>query len=160
MSERCTSKGNLTRSFLFHVDTRVDSKSWGYEKIIRNDDYCMKVMSIGANQGCSMHYHISKTETFYVTVGEIKVEFVDPDVGRCYSVKLRTGEAVTIFPGQSHRFKAGPLGAEFIEASTHDESRDSYRVCASNLGESEWRYGSTELKEFRKEDNPNKEKEG
>ena len=145
----------LTRTCIFHSDPKVISKSWGYEKIIENKEYCLKIMSANAKQGCSMHYHINKKETFYVTIGELRVEIIDPNTGKCNHLKLRQGESITICPGQAHRFKGGPVGAEFIESSTFDELTDSYRVCASNLMESEWRYGSTEIKNFRKEDNPN-----
>ena len=143
----------LTDTLCFHVATNVVAKSWGYEEIIYNQEYCLKILSVRANQGCSMHYHVNKKETFYVTMGELRVEYIDPKTGKCSYVKLRVGEAITLTPGQAHRFKAGAMGAEFIESSSHDEAADSYRVCASNLGESEWRYGSTEVKNFRKEDN-------
>ena len=139
----------FTRTLEYHKGSTIIEKAWGYEKIIINDPYCLKVLSVNAKQGCSMHYHVRKKETFYVTVGELKVEFIDPDFGKCRYIKLRHGESITIEPGQAHRFTALGLGAEFIEASTHDDPSDSYRVCASNLTESEWRYGSTEVKDFR-----------
>lgn len=134
----------LTRILDFHKHSKIVKKSWGYEKIIANDSYCLKVLSVNAKQGCSMHYHLQKQETFYVVVGVLKVEFIDPDSGKCSYVTMKQGESITIHQGQAHRFTAVEHGAEFIEASTYDDPKDSYRVCASNLDEPEWRYGSSE----------------
>ncbi len=137
----------LTRTLDVHKKVDVIEKAWGSEKIVTNTDkYCVKLLSVAAYQGCSMHYHVNKTETFYIIEGELKVEFIDPDTGLCKYTMLNRGDAITILPGQAHRFTALSMCAEFLEASTYDESTDSYRVCASNLGEADWRYGSTLVK--------------
>jgi mannose-6-phosphate isomerase-like protein (cupin superfamily) len=67
-----------------YIDRRIEArridKSWGYEICRVNNqeqDYCSKIIFIKARCSTSMHYHIQKHETFYVRVGNLRVDTLD-----------------------------------------------------------------------------------
>ena len=56
------------------VATTRYPKGWGHELWIHNDEqYCGKLLSFDARKRCSFHYHIEKTETFFLRSGRIDV---------------------------------------------------------------------------------------
>jgi quercetin dioxygenase-like cupin family protein len=53
-------------------------KEWGEERIIINDqalDLCGKRMVLKEGFQSSIHWHVKKTETFYVEKGRMKLEY-------------------------------------------------------------------------------------
>ncbi len=100
---------------------KMVEKIWGSEKwIVNNDLYCGKVLTLKKMFRCSIHHHKKKTETFYVTKGEVLLEVDDN------AYILLPGDAIDVFIGQDHRF-TGLEKSEIMEFSTHHEDEDSYR---------------------------------
>ncbi len=52
------------------------------------------------------HYHLKKTEHFYVASGKLKIVLVDLDTGKHSQVEVHTGQRITIYPKCAHRFEA------------------------------------------------------
>ena len=118
-------------------------KGWGYEKIIVNGpDYCGKILHFVKGRSCSMHFHVKKTETFYVSFGEIYVEYLYNNVlaeeildesgeqsvfDACSSKVLKEGDYFHLEPRLVHKMTA-LKDSEIIEFSTTDYSDDSYRL--------------------------------
>jgi len=118
-------------------------KGWGYEKIIVNGpEYCGKILHFVKGRSCSMHYHVRKTETFYVSFGEICVEYLYNNVladeileesgeqgifNACSTKILCEGDHFHLEPGLVHKMTA-LRDSEIIEFSTTDYSDDSYRL--------------------------------
>jgi mannose-6-phosphate isomerase-like protein (cupin superfamily) len=101
--------------------THVVPKSWGEEHWIVNKDYCGKKLVLKRGHRCSLHYHRTKDEVFYVTSGRVFLELGGDEV------VLEPGDHRHVPPGTLHRF-TGLADSEIIEFSTHHEDSDSYRV--------------------------------
>ncbi len=95
-------------------------KDWGKEIWLVNRDYCGKRLILNKGYRCSMHYHKSKDETFYVLKGKVLME-----IGNKKYVML-PGHLILIEPNTKHRF-TGLEDSEIMEFSTHHEDSDSYR---------------------------------
>jgi dTDP-4-dehydrorhamnose 3,5-epimerase-like enzyme len=52
------------------------------------------------------HYHLDKTEYFYIITGRIRVNLVDLDTGERSELFLEAGQRVMIEPRCAHRFQA------------------------------------------------------
>jgi len=103
-------------------------KGWGEEIIIENNDrYCGKILRF--KKGCkfSMHYHLIKDETWYVSSGDFIYRWVDTNNGDIKENKLKKGDVVRQFPGQPHQLEALADG-EIFEVSTQHFDSDSYRI--------------------------------
>jgi len=115
---------------------RTIEKEWGFEYWINNDaDYCMKELSIRPDYQCSLHYHLLKTETFYVVQGRVKIE-VYPKITSLIKdgpveYALRFGDYLKIEKGTPHRFSTPNGSALLIECSTQHFEEDSYRTIPS-----------------------------
>lgn len=118
----------------------VVEKLWGREKIIANEikaGYCLKELTVDSNgMACSIHYHKNKTETFYVTQGRIFLELYDVfrfdrALRNRQIYTLHIGHSVTLVPYTPHRFWALDGPGVFIEGSSFDNPRDSYRLVPS-----------------------------
>jgi quercetin dioxygenase-like cupin family protein len=106
---------------------KVVEKGWGRELWIHNDaQYCGKVLVLNKGKRCSLHFHVKKHETFYVSKGLVRMELVERD-GTRSEFELRPGEALEIPPGLVHRF-TGLEDSEIMEFSTEHFEEDSYRV--------------------------------
>ncbi len=104
---------------------KIVEKKWGSEKwIVNNNLYCGKILTLKKMFRCSIHHHKKKTETFYVTKGQVLLEVDDN------AYILIPGDAVDVLPDQDHRF-TGLEESEIIEFSTHHEDEDSYRKVES-----------------------------
>jgi mannose-6-phosphate isomerase-like protein (cupin superfamily) len=105
---------------MFEMIRRVDKVLGSEEWIVKNDQYCGKILNLDKGYKCSMHYHKDKHETFYLLEGRVLMEldgecsFMDP------------GDIREIKPNQKHRF-TGMEDSRIIEFSTHHEDSDSYR---------------------------------
>ena len=107
-------------------------KGWGFEFWIENNElYCGKHLFVMPGKHCSVHYHKNKKETFYVTSGELKLEYSkDLEWSRdIETIILREGDSFTLEILTAHRFTSNTNKVcEFIEFSTHHEDSDSYRI--------------------------------
>ena len=106
-------------------------KEWGHEIWMANnehEDYCGKILHI--NQGCSssMHFHMNKHETFYVTDGTLQVILIDTEQGKQHHHFVREGDTFEIDRGQPHQLIAYDGEVEFIEISTFHKNSDSKRI--------------------------------
>ena len=98
----------------------VVPKLWGHEEIIANDEFCFKRLVLRKGWKVSYHHHQEKDELFYLESGLVVIE----RDGRPFL--LRPRQWLRIRPKQKHSF-AGLEDSVLLEASTHDETEDSYR---------------------------------
>ena len=112
-----------------HVRNEVKrvEKGWGYEIWVSNNDlYCGKQLTIYAGKSFSDHFHISKTETFYVTEGTARLMIREKD-GQEYIYSLKAGDIVDVAPGLMHKVTATTFFT-MMEFSTKHDDNDSYRI--------------------------------
>jgi mannose-6-phosphate isomerase-like protein (cupin superfamily) len=103
-------------------------KGWGHEiVIVNNEKYCGKVLVFKRGFKFSMHYHIIKQETWYVSEGMFIFNWIDTEKGEKHTMELIQGDVVTIPIGMPHQLHALTDGAIF-EISTQHFDSDSYRV--------------------------------
>lgn len=107
----------------------VVKKAWGKEIIIHNDHrYCGKVLVFNPNAKFSMHFHIEKVETWYVTKGSFILAYINTDTATKFEKLLHVGDKVFIDRGMPHQLITGEQGGEIFEVSTEHFDDDSYRV--------------------------------
>lgn len=100
-------------------------KAWGKEEwIVNNKKYCGKLLHLNKGAWISLHLHPVKQETFYILSGLVYLIVEHNDY--C----LKTGETVTILPGQKHQF-TGMTHAIILEISTHHSDKDVVRFSES-----------------------------
>lgn len=116
------------------METKV-KKLWGIERWLHNDDkYCMKVLEIMPGYQSSMHFHRTKEETFYVSRGKVKLEFMphyrrSSEVGDLVrTIYLGEGQHFTLEPYIPHRFTALNGRAIVIESSMLHDDQDVVRL--------------------------------
>jgi mannose-6-phosphate isomerase-like protein (cupin superfamily) len=105
----------------------IQPKGWGEEHWIHNDtDYCGKKMFLKKGKRCSLHYHVKKSETFFIQTGKVQMEFLHPD-GKKETFVMKPGDVCEITPHLKHRF-TGLEDSEIFEFSTQHFEDDSYRI--------------------------------
>lgn len=106
-------------------------KSWGYEEILHNGEYCCKKLVYTKHIASSMHYHDTKHETFVVGAGSFIIETAKELRERTKQSRLAvSGSFVILPPGMTHRIRCVELGF-LVEASTPDDPLDCVRLEAS-----------------------------
>jgi len=104
-------------------------KGWGLEIIIHDgDDYCGKVLHFNPNRKFSMHYHVKKKETWYVSRGEFTLITINPDTAEKVEMELTKGDVIEVHRGIPHQLISKDEGGDIFEVSTPDDINDSYRV--------------------------------
>jgi mannose-6-phosphate isomerase-like protein (cupin superfamily) len=107
----------------------IHSKLWGYELWISNNDkYCGKLLVFNKDSNLSLHYHLIKQETWYVSKGEFEFSWVDTKNGNLIVETIKEGDVVDICIGQPHQLKALTQFATIFEVSTEHFENDSYRI--------------------------------
>lgn len=107
---------------------KIVNKGWGHElHIENNEDYCGKLLVFNKGKKFSMHYHIEKYETWFVSKGKLKFTWINPEDASLNLDYLEEGCIVTIYQGISHQLEALEDSIIF-EISTQDKLEDSYRV--------------------------------
>jgi mannose-6-phosphate isomerase-like protein (cupin superfamily) len=115
--------------FLLKSKPERHSKAWGYEDwIINNNNYCAKILHFNLGAKFSLHFHILKHETWYVSKGEFEITLVDTATAQKTTFLLKEGDVIVIEPGHPHQLKALTEGAEIFETSTTHFDTDSYRI--------------------------------
>jgi len=134
---------------------RIDKK-WGHELCVVTKHapkgavgYSGKILTVKQGWQSSIHYHIDKTETFFILEGKLILELYRhklevpavakaprpitmDDVRLELSTVLEPGQGMTLDPLTPHRFWALSLdGCKFVEFSTPDDPADSYRITQS-----------------------------
>jgi quercetin dioxygenase-like cupin family protein len=105
-----------------HSMSQIIEKSWGYEKIIHNSRYCMKLLVYTKPIASSLHFHIEKHECFFIASGLFKIE---TDGGP--PMTYEPGDHVEIPAGMKHRVRCVEPGC-IVEASTYDDPQDCIRL--------------------------------
>lgn len=103
-------------------------KNWGKEIWIHNSEkYCGKILEI--NKGCyfSSHFHLKKTETWYLFSGNLILDYYDLKNAEKKQMELFEGIVVDIEPGVVHRLTA-LVDSKIFEVSTQHFEEDSYRI--------------------------------
>ena len=103
-------------------------KKWGCEVILHNRaDYCGKLLRFHKGGKFSMHFHLLKTETWYVNYGMFTLKYIDPKNAEKHQIILTPGMIVEIEKGTPHQLIAMDKG-EIFEVSTMHYDYDSYRI--------------------------------
>jgi mannose-6-phosphate isomerase len=103
-------------------------KGWGSENIwVTNDLYCGKFMHFEQGKKFSMHFHVNKTETWYVLEGEFEVTIIDTTNTKRTTHFLKIGDTWTNHPLVPHQVRCLEKGT-ILEVSTADSVEDNYRV--------------------------------
>jgi mannose-6-phosphate isomerase-like protein (cupin superfamily) len=109
-------------------NAEIVDKGWGREVIFANNtEYCGKLLCFNAGKKFSMHFHIKKKETWYVTKGRFIFSYILTDTGKLMSQFLYQGDTVTIERGEPHQLEALE-DSEIFEVSTQHFDDDSYRI--------------------------------
>jgi mannose-6-phosphate isomerase-like protein (cupin superfamily) len=106
----------------------IVEKSWGRELwVVNNEEYCGKILEFNSGSKFSMHFHIDKKETFYVSKGKLILNYFNLENADQHSEELNVGDVVDInrfFPHQIFAIEDSTI----IEFSTQHKDSDSYRV--------------------------------
>lgn len=112
--------------------THVVPKAWGSELVIMNrGEYCGKILRFNAGAAFSDHYHLLKTETWYVLSGLLRLGYYDLGKGKREVRYLAKGEVIHVPAGNPHQLTAME-DSEIIEVSTEHFDYDSYRISPSS----------------------------
>lgn len=110
------------------LPVEIVKKGWGKEIIfVNNDEYCGKLLCFEKGKKFSMHYHILKKETWYISKGKFILIWVETNNGTTYSEYLNVGDVITNERGEPHQLIALE-DAEVLEVSTKHYDEDSYRM--------------------------------
>ena len=110
---------------------KVVEKEWGREIWMANNEkenYCGKILQINQGYNSSMHFHMEKHETFYVTKGSLQVDTIDTMEGAIIKRIIHEGDTLEIQRGRPHQLIAYDGDVEFIEISTFHKDNDSHRI--------------------------------
>lgn len=110
----------------------IVEKGWGKEIIFaNNDEYCGKLLCFEKGKKFSMHYHLKKKETWYVSKGKFILIWVDASVGITHTEYLEVGDVITNERGEPHQLIALE-DSEVFEVSTTHFDNDSFRMWKGN----------------------------
>ena len=105
------------------------TKAWGYELwIVNHEMYCGKLLVFNEGKKFSMHYHLIKEESWYVSQGEFEYRWIDTETSEVKSTRISKGDIVDLEVGQPHQLIALTESATIFEVSTKHYEEDSYRV--------------------------------
>jgi len=110
---------------------KIVEKDWGREIWIANnslEDYCGKILQIYQGYSTSLHFHLQKHETFYITKGQLQVDLICTIDGVKVTRILSEGDTLEVDRGQPHQLIAYDGDVEFIEVSTFHRDSDSHRI--------------------------------
>lgn len=124
----------------FRCQSKVIPKGWGREIIIASQP-CLaehsepacgmsgKILEYDkAGSKSSMHFHLDKTEWFYVLQGSFILRTIHPSTAIEYSDKIDTGEIIYLSRGTCHQVEALEDESKIIEIATHDVAWGSTRI--------------------------------
>jgi len=114
------------------LPVEIVTKGWGKEIIfVNNDEYCGKLLCFEKDKKFSMHYHIKKKETWYVSKGKLILIWVETDTGTTHTEYLNVGDVITNDRGEPHQLIAVEDSVVF-EVSTKHYNEDSFRMWKGN----------------------------
>lgn len=104
-------------------------KKWGHELWIHNSEaYCGKLLVFNKGARFSMHYHLKKEETWFVSKGSFQYKWIDTTNADRVSQIIEEGDIIDLKQGQPHQLIAITQDATIFEVSTQHFDEDSYRV--------------------------------
>jgi len=107
----------------------VHQKTWGEEIWIANSElYCGKLLQFKKDHHSSLHYHIKKTETWYVLKGQLLLQYQQDQTTRFHI--LNPGDVVHLNPLTPHKLTANQDSTVLEVSTTHHES-DTTRISPS-----------------------------
>jgi mannose-6-phosphate isomerase-like protein (cupin superfamily) len=111
--------------------SREVKKVWGKEIIFSppGSSYTGKLLVFNENSCSSAHFHIKKSETFFVQSGRFRIDFTKD--GELKIFQAKSGDSFHIYPGLVHKVYCLEAGVIF-EASDVDNESDSYRLDKSS----------------------------
>lgn len=105
----------------------VHRKGWGRERWLHNaDGYTFKILEFKSDSKSSLHYHLKKTETWYVESGIFEVTTLNKKADRRFR-HLGAGAVLHLPAGTPHRVRCIKAGRIFEASTPHDEA-DTYRI--------------------------------
>jgi mannose-6-phosphate isomerase-like protein (cupin superfamily) len=109
---------------------KIVKKGWGEEVWIHNDEeYCGKLLKFyKKGNKFSLHYHIIKKESWYVSKGSFEYIYLDLVKGEEVKTIICTGTCLTIERQEPHQLIALEDNSEIFEVSTQHFDEDSYRI--------------------------------
>lgn len=114
------------------LPVEIVPKGWGKEIIfVNNDEYCGKLLCFEKDKRFSMHYHIKKKETWYVSKGSFILIWIETDNGVTHTEYLKVGDVITNERGEPHQLIALE-DSEVFEVSTKHYDEDSFRMWKGN----------------------------
>lgn len=116
------------------IKPKIVQKGWGEEIWIHNDEeYCGKILRFfQAGNKFSLHYHVLKKESWYVSKGGFKYIQLDTETGIEHETIINVGTCITIERGMPHQLIALEDMSEIFEVSTQHFDPDSYRIRVGN----------------------------
>jgi quercetin dioxygenase-like cupin family protein len=105
-------------------------KGWGYEVIFSStENYCGKYL-VFSNAGSkfSMHYHLTKDESWNVNRGKFLLRYIDTETATIQEKILEIGNNWHNPPGLPHQLEALEDNSIIVEVSTPDSVEDNYRI--------------------------------
>jgi mannose-6-phosphate isomerase-like protein (cupin superfamily) len=121
-------KKNIHQSYEKKQKSEIVKKGWGHEVIfVNNDKYCGKVLHFNKDAKFSMHYHLVKKETWYVTSGKFIFKYINTQTADIISEFLESGDVITNEIGEPHQIICIEEGDIFEVSTTHYDT-DSYRI--------------------------------
>jgi quercetin dioxygenase-like cupin family protein len=105
-------------------------KGWGYEIIFSTTEkYCGKYLVFEkAGSKFSMHYHLTKDESWNVNQGRFLLRYIDTETATMQEKILETGDDWHNPPGLPHQLEALEDNSIIVEVSTPDSIEDNYRI--------------------------------
>jgi len=106
----------------------IVKKGWGHEIIFINTDlYCGEILHFNKGAKFSMHYHLKKKETWYVTSGKFLFKYINTQNADIIELSLDIGDTITNEIGEPHQIICIEEGGIFEVSTAHYDS-DSYRI--------------------------------
>jgi len=106
------------------------NKSWGHEIWIHNDNlYCSRLLVFPKMYSkFSMHYHIKKTETWYIQKGKFVFDWINTESAELKREHLCEGDVVHLEKGTPHQLMALENDCIVLEVGTEHFDDDEYRI--------------------------------
>lgn len=124
----CQIKRIFSTSMIYKLSPpKIVEKGWGREVHLVNFQYCAKYLDFNKGARFSFHFHLEKTETFFLLSGKVEVEGINLATSERYTLIMEPGEAIHVPAVSPHRITALE-DSRILEVSTHDDSGDNYRI--------------------------------
>jgi mannose-6-phosphate isomerase-like protein (cupin superfamily) len=108
--------------------SQIVKKGWGHEVIfVNNENYCGKILHFNKGAKFSMHYHLIKKETWFVSSGKFTFKYINTKTADIVTELLNKGDIITNEIGEPHQIICDEEGDIFEVSTTHHDS-DSYRI--------------------------------